>query len=179
MKRKILIILIILSLFATIAVASYAVLSGALENVKSEVDSEVSEVVQSEATKSETAGVDTEVPSEAVSEVTTPEGNPETDGGVDELGAPRAESTYLDDDRDTVANLYDVCPGIDDFSSSCDTSAYSDTSVNTNTNTSAEGLDPYGVPRAESKYLDEDGDTIANFYDISPGIDDASAACTN
>lgn len=40
--------------------------------------------------------------------------------GVDENGVPVEESTYLDNDGDTVPNANDSCPGIDDFSSECE-----------------------------------------------------------
>lgn len=38
-------------------------------------------------------------------------------------------------------------------------------------------LDKNGDPREKSKYLDSDGDTIANYYDICPNIDDNSEEC--
>lgn len=38
---------------------------------------------------------------------------------VDEMGNLRSESTYLDDDGDSVPNAMDVCEGIDDYSDEC------------------------------------------------------------
>lgn len=176
MRRKVLVLFLILSLVATLAVAGYGYKTGVFSDTESEVDSEVSEVISEivppQPIKSETEGVDTVVP-----ETPKPEPadeKPKNDNELDEKGDPRSKSTYLDDDGDTVANLYDVCPGVDDFSDDCDTSAFTNNSPATN---STEKLDKNGDPRSKSKYLDDDGDTIANFYDICPGVDDNSSSC--
>ncbi len=94
---------------------------------------------------------------------------------VDKNGDPRAESTYLDEDGDTIANLYDICPGIDDFSPECEANNTTNNEPAATEPTS--DVDKNGDPRAESTYLDEDGDTVANLYDICPGTDDFSPEC--
>lgn len=178
MNRKILILLIIISFFATIGVGGYAYVAGLFDDEESEVGSELSEVPSQtyvSEVKSQTEGVDTQVPSEATNGSLTSDPKKEDDDEYDENGDLRSESKYLDDDGDTVANYYDICPDVDDFSSDCDTDAYS----NSNSTSSNSNLDKNGDPRSQSKYLDEDGDTVANYYDICPGIDDFSDACTN
>lgn len=194
MNRKILVLLVLIGIFAVIAVSGYAVVAGVFET-ESEIGSEVSEVVSEEVseevsevtseTKSEsivknpTEGVDTEVPE--TPDTTEVEGDPEAE--FDDNGVPREESTYLDDDHDTIANFYDICPGVDDFSSECETDAYNQEEAEevetdqTETPTTKDEYDENGDLRADSKYLDDDSDTIANFYDICPGVDDFSSEC--
>ncbi len=104
---------------------------------------------------------------------TNAETTTDTDGNeYDENGDLRSESKYLDDDGDTVANYYDVCPDVDDFSSDC--AATSDEASDSG---DLIEVDNNGDERADSKYLDDDGDTIANYYDICPGVDDFSSDC--
>lgn len=191
MNRKIIVLFIIIGIFAIIGVSTYAYINGILDTA-SEVSSEVSEVSEvssetgeasietSEVTKDPSEGVDTEVPvdSEAVSDSQV-EGDPEAE--YDENGDLRSESKYLDDDGDTIANYFDICPGVDDFSSDCETDAYDsvadeNTIEDTADTTSAE-VDENGAVRSESTYLDDDGDTIANYFDICPGVDDFSSDC--
>lgn len=186
MNRKILIGAVIVSIFALIGVVSYAVVTGAIDlsDKTSEVGSEVSSETTSEVA-SEPASETTVDPNEGV-DTTTP---PETDAssGVegdasnkyDENGDLRENSKYLDDDGDTIANFYDICKGQDDFGSECSTTG--DTNATTsNTDTSQSSTVKYdenGVEVSKSKYLDADGDTIANYYDICPGVDDFGTEC--
>lgn len=194
MNRKILVLLVLIGLFAVIAVGGYALVAGVFEtesevdsevsdvdsevsDVNSEVSSEVSETKSEEIVKNPSEGVDTEVPE--TTEATEVEGDPEAE--FDDNGVPREESTYLDDDHDTIANFYDICPGVDDFSDECETDAYNNDETEDVESVEAESVeteyDNNGDLRENSKYLDDDGDTIANFYDICSGVDDFSNDC--
>ncbi len=205
MNRKIIVLLILIGLFGIIGVASYAYVSGMLVSTESEVSSEQSEVsseqsevsseqseVSSEQSeleseviepgttvKSETEGVDTEIPADPEGESDAQVGD-NVDVEYDENGDLREDSKYLDDDGDTVANYFDICPDVDDFSSDCETDAYSaetETAETDSSESTSSDLDENGVARDESTYLDDDGDTVANFYDICPGVDDFSSEC--
>lgn len=189
MNRKIIVLLILIGLFAIIGISAYAYMSGALDAIENQ-GSEVSEVksseLTSEALKDPSEGVDTEVPVTSETEAESDgQSNNNTESEYDENGDLRSESKYLDDDEDTIANYFDICPGVDDFSSECETDAYgtNDDSVaddNTLSETADQTESEYdenGDLKSESKYLDADGDTIANYYDICPGVDDFSSEC--
>ncbi len=192
MNRKILVLLVLIGLFAVIGVSAYAYVAGAFSDsettseVSSEVTSEQSSEVSSEITKDPNEGVDTEVSGVTDSEAET-DGNLEGDPSAkyDENGDLREDSKYLDDDQDTIANYYDICPGVDDFTDECETDAYDktdDSVADENTDEDAADdvttkYDENGDLRENSKYLDDDGDTIANFYDVCPGVDDFSGEC--
>lgn len=199
MNRKIIVLLIFIGIFAVIGVTAYAFATGtfgseATSEVSSEAVSEVSSEAVSETTseaasepeseivKDPNEGVDTSVP-ETEAEP-TPEGD--VTAAYDENGDLREDSKYLDDDSDTIANYYDICPGVDDFSDECETDAYDKPeatepqTVATSTDESDASESEYdenGALRADSKYLDDDEDTIANYYDICPGVDDFSDEC--
>lgn len=187
MNRKILVLLVLIGLFAVIAVSGYALVAGVFEtesevdsevsDVNSEVSSDVSETKSEEALKDPNEDVDTVVSETA--DTTEVEGDPEAE--FDDNGVPRAESTYLDDDHDTIANFYDICPGVDDFSDECETDAYNNEETEEVESVSTAPVeteyDNNGDLRENSKYLDDDSDTIANFYDICPGVDDFSSDC--
>lgn len=177
MNRKLVVLLILIGLFGVVGVTTYGVVTGALNpsDSKSEAGSEVKSALSSEVTsetiKDPNEGVDTSVP-ETDSE-TTPSLEGDSEAEYDENGALRKDSKYLDDDQDTVANYYDICPGVDDFSSDCKTDAYT-SSDNTADDSK---VDENGDPISESTYLDEDGDTVANLYDLCPNVDDFSNDC--
>ncbi len=173
MNRKILVLFILIGLLAIIGVGSYAAISGVFETdeVVSEENLEASEVDSEtgSALKDPNEGVDTEAASDGQTQDVV-------DGDVDENGDPVEDSKYLDDDGDTVANYFDECPGVDDFSSEC-TGQSADTDAEVSTDTDGNEYDENGDLRADSKYLDDDGDTVANYYDICPDVDDFSDEC--
>lgn len=191
MNRKIIVLLILIGIFAIIGIATY---SRAIPKVdtdtvsevgseKSETSSEVEPVTSEIEIKSETEGVDTAIPSEAISDEQVKD---TVTDELDENGDVRSESKYLDEDGDTIANYFDICPGVDDFSSECETDAYNVETKNKQTEPEADGevadvvsdeVDDNGDVRSASKYLDDDGDTVANYYDICSGIDDFSNEC--
>lgn len=175
MNRKILVLFILIGLLAIIGVGSYAAISGVFEGqtAQSEVESEQSEVVSEVEPGSElkdpNEGVDTEAASDGQTQDVV-------DGEVDENGDLIEDSKYLDSDGDTVANYFDECPGVDDFSTEC-TGETADTNAETTTDTDGNEYDDNGDLRSESKYLDDDGDTVANYYDLCPDVDDFSSEC--
>ncbi len=99
-----------------------------------------------------------------------------TEPKYDANGSLVENSTYLDDDGDTIANYYDICPGVDDLSDGCDTSKYVTNKPVEEVEEKSE-YDANGSLVENSTYLDDDGDTIANYYDICPGVDDLSDDC--
>lgn len=209
MNRRIIILLILIGFFSIVGVSAYSVMNGLLETdqtseakseevseVKSEEVSEVeseevsevdseSQIDETEVEKDPNEGVETTVPEETTGDETS------TEDLYDEHGDLKENSKYLDADGDTVANYYDICPGVDDFSDDCETDAYDtntasanndsidDESVSSENNqdTSSSAYDENGDLRENSTYLDADGDTVANYYDICPGIDDFSDEC--
>lgn len=205
MNRKVIVLAIVISLFALIGVATYAVVTDSFgmgdkasevgsevpSETTSEADSEVIIESPSEITKDPNEGVDTQVPVTDSEVVTEPEGDPNEK--YDANGDLRENSKYLDEDGDTVANYYDICPGVDDFgikcsansSSTTDNSSTADNSAATNSSSTAtetsqtqsNEVDANGDLVSNSKYLDADGDTIANYYDICPGVDDFGSSC--
>lgn len=197
MNRKIIVLLILISLFGVIGVTAYGFASGTFDSsdkksevsseVKSDISSETKSNISSEVTsqtiKDPNEGVNTSVP--ATKSETTPQVEGDSEAKYDENGDLRKDSKYLDDDGDTVANYYDICPGVDDFGSDCKTDAYDsevDSEVAQDTPAAADQpasttYDENGDLVSDSKYLDEDGDTVANYYDICPGVDDFGSNC--
>lgn len=193
MNRKILVLAIIIGLFALIGVSTYAIITESFGTnaEKSETGSELLSEVESdqiiespsEITKDPNEGVDTSVPTPESETTNEPEGDPQA--GYDANGDLRENSKYLDDDGDTIANYYDICQGVDDFGSECSTGSTTPTQTattnqttsETETTQAADEVDKNGDPVSGSRYLDADGDTIANYYDICPGVDDFSSSC--
>ncbi len=171
MNRKLIVILILIGVFSIIGIGGYAYATSFAES-----DTPKSEITSEDSQKSELDVTDTEVESsdaQAESAVVT-------EDGLDENGVPVEQSTYLDDDGDTVANAYDVCPGYDDFLDENGNSVPDDCEDSTTESGAAiesDELDKNGDARSESKYLDDDGDTVANYYDVCPDVDDFSDEC--
>ncbi len=167
MNRKAVVLLIIIGalMIAVITITQFPVMEEQNSETQSKID-DASET-KSEAVLEQTS----ETKSEPDIPITpSPDTDVESENGKDKNGDIISQSKYLDDDGDTVANYYDICPGYDDFSDSdgdgipdgCDQAQTSD----------EQELDDNGDLKSQSKYLDDDGDTVANYYDICPGYDD-------
>lgn len=84
----------------------------------------------------------------------------------------------LEKEKPDYSSISEVKSGLNKSKSSENTQESNASTVESEQTSSAEEYDANGDLVVDSKYLDSDGDTIANFYDACPGISDQSSECT-